>query len=726
MTSQPMDERRLLAILREEEADASTYYQSDLAQAQTEAMERYFGEPYGNEIEGHPAVVSQDVADTINWMMPALMRMFLTDDLIAVESPNNAANDQEQEIADYLQHVFRRDNDGDSVLHDFLFDGLLTRVGVVHVGYEEPHAQTPKIYQKVTGARVEEFIKSPEYEILEAEENEPDEFGVITYDVKTQRTPACGRILVESVAPEEFAIATRSKSIDDADYVRRKQEVYTADLARMFPDSADELAAVSGAAIDDQVDDLDSDARRQTRFEDENIEFDSTETGPERSKSDLLTEWVRIDYDGDGIVELRQIKRVGNTILENVQVDKCGLIEWSPIRISHRAIGQSVADQILELTKIRTDLMRFLLLNLEQTLSPRTFVGGGQDEDVIDQLLDRSVGDVIQITGSPRDVVFESVTPDVSGAIYPALQYTDQRTEQASGVMRHAQGHRDQGVTDTAAGIRQLSAAANSRIELIGRWAAKGVERIFQHILEQVASYQDQPRIIRVNGKPLEINPQAWAEDLTVKIHVGVAAETREERLQKLSMIASKQEQIYQYLGSGNPVVGLSEYVQTLQDIAREGGFKNPERFFKSIPPGMDEQLAQQQQDPKTAEAAAKMQLEQQKAMADAELAQAKLQFETQARAMEMQFKENMAARQAETDQALQQMKLQNDLALQQAKLASEREIAELRLQSEREIAELRMMQERELAEQRASDEMSLAAMNGSADGFRPGGELHK
>jgi len=93
-----MDERRLLAILREEEADASTYYQSDLAQAQTEAMERYFGEPYGNEIEGHPAVVSQDVADTINWMMPALMRMFLADDLIAVESPNDAANDQEQEI----------------------------------------------------------------------------------------------------------------------------------------------------------------------------------------------------------------------------------------------------------------------------------------------------------------------------------------------------------------------------------------------------------------------------------------------------------------------------------------------------------------------------------------------------------------------------------------------------------------------------------------------------
>lgn len=737
MKSEPMDEQRLLAILKEEEADASSYYQSELAEVQVEAWERYFGEKYGNEVEGHPQVVSQDVEDTVNWIIPHLMRLFLAnEDLLLVEDEKSDNIEMEQQIADYLEHIFYKDNAGDEIIHDFIQDGLVGRIGLVSVAYEEPKAEPPKIYENVLGNRVEEWSKSPEHEILEAEENEPDAYGMTTFNVKVQKTPAVGKFVVESVPPEEFGIATRSKSIDTASYVRRKQEVYLADLISMFPDAADELDPTGATSISDDVDDLDSDERRQTRFQNENYDHDDQGNTAERKKVDLITEWIRIDYDGDGTVELRQVKRVGNTILENEQVDKCDLVEWSPIRIAHRAIGRSVAEQIFELAKIRTDLMRYLLLNLEQTLSPRTFVGGGQEPDVIDQLLDRTVGDVIEVNGDPNIVIRETVTPDVTPSIYPALQYTDQRAEQSSGVMRHAQGHRDQGVTDTASGIRNLQSAANARIELIGRWAAKGVEKIFERLFELVAHHQNQPRIIRLQGKPMQIDPRGWSEDMTVSLHVGIAAETREEKLNKLMLISQKQEQILQTAGPGNPMVGTREYANTLQDITREGGFRNPERYFMVPPEGYDEQKAKEiaqggEQDPKQAEAQEKARIR------EAEVAHANQMREAEfAHKRQMEEFDKLAAQRvkeaqinADLELAETQERIRERIKL--VEIESNKEIQQLRIYHEDELARERLEREMQLAEQRQEDQKLLAERNIAAktkgtNGFRPGGDLSK
>ncbi len=732
----PMDERRLVSILKQEEADASSYYTSELAHKQSEFLDRYQGKPYGDEVEGMPKVVSQDVEDTVNSVMPHIMRMFLNpEDLISVEDDLANNIELEKQASRYLEHVFFKENDGKTALHDFVFDGLLQRIGIMSVCYEPPQKQPPKEYHGIAAERAQQFEQSPEYEVLEATANEPDELGVQTYDIKVQKTPRVGNFICEPVPPEEFAIANRSKSIEKADYHRRKQEVFLSDVMQLFPEKAEDLRSQVGIAADDENSDLDSDERRQSRFDDENFTEGDYSNLEERRKVDLITEWIRVDFDGDGAVELRQVKRVGGIVLENFEVTRSQLIEWSPIRVSHRAIGRSITDQIEELTKIKTHLMRFGIRNLEQVLSPRTFIRTN-DPEVIDQMLDRDVGDVIKVDGDPRNVVHESVTPDVSPAVLTALQYYDQRVEQASGVMRHAQGNRDEGITDTADGIRRLQRAANARIELIGLWAQDGVERIFRTLLDDIVSHQDQPKMIRVSGKPMQIDPRGWGEDMTVTVNAGKAAETAEDTLQKLMIVSEKQEQIMQFSGPGNPIVGTEQYAQCLQDIVREGGFKTPERYFMQPPKGYDQQKAQElqenpQEDPKAQEAKARMQLEQMKAQQQAQLDKQKLDFEQQAAAREMQFKEQLAARDAQTQQTLQEMKLQSDMQLQDAKLNNEREIALLRIESEREIAMIRMEQERELAEQKAEDQKeiarsAMAARANGSSGYRPGGDLSK
>ena len=718
-TPEPMDKDTLLGILRDEEHSASAYYESELAAIQTDAMERYFAEPYGDETTGRSQVISHDTEDVVNSIMPHLMRLLLTDDLLTVEDGVRGDIKIEKQAEEYLKHIMFKDNDGEGILHDFIFDGVLQRCGVVKISYEDPEPEVPQIYEGLSPEQVQQMQQDGEHKILEEEQGENDVFSI-----KVQKTPRMGKIVIEAIAPEEFGIATRSKSIEEARYHRIKQETYVADLKRQFPESADELDARDGTTAHDSIDDIDADPRNYVRHEEENYDYGEDGVKVEqRERVDLLTEWIRIDFDGDGIVELRQVKRVGNTILENLAVNRSELVMWSPIRVAHRAIGRSVADQVADLQKVRSQLMRHLLDGLSQSLLPRTFVNAqmlGPDESVLDQMLDRDIGDHILVQGDAREAVYESVTPDVSQSVYAALEYTDQRTEQASGIMRHAQGHRAEAITDTAAGIKTLQTAANARIELIGRWAIKGVEGLFQRVLLLVVEHQDQPRMIRVNGEPSQIDPRAWSEDMTVTVHVGIAAESREEKLSKLLTISQKQEQIILQAGMGNPLCGLKEYQNTLHDLTKTAGFRDPGRYFKEIPEGF-QPPQQQQQDPKAMEAQAKIQLEQQKAQADVQLETQKIDFEQAAQAKKLQ-----------TDEAIEARKLENERVLQEARLQSEREIAEMRIASEAAIAQQRMEFEQMMAERSARLDEKVARSNvaikaRSANGQnRPGGRLDK
>jgi len=740
MTAQPMDDRDLLSILKQEEVDASSYYSSELAHKQADAMDRYNAELYGDEVEGRSKFVSQDLENTVQTIMPHIMRLFMQDDeLLTVDDDVNDITEIEQHVKSYLLHIFFKDNPGETICHDFVWDGLVQRIGIVRVAVEDPKPQPPKEYHGLTPDQAMRFVEDPEFEIIEQTNNEG------SFDLKVKRTPKAKQFVIEAVAPEEFAITTRSKSIDEAGYHRLKQEVYIADLAREFPDSAGELDPTGAHATDDQQDDLDSDPRKQARFDSENYDTNGGQSHEQQRRTvDLLTEWIRIDFDGDGVVELRQVKRVGNTILENIIVEHSELVEWSPSRIPHKAIGRSVADQICELQKAATVVTRTYFDGLGQSLMPRTVVNQQQlaDPSVLDQIIDRDIGDTIPINGDARSAIAEMPTPDVSQSALAALEHLDQQLEQASGVMRAAQGQNADAVTETADGIRRLQAAANGRIELIGRWAAKGVERIFQRLLKLVVQYQDQPRIIKINGQPMPIDPSTWSEEMTVSVHVGVAGETREEKAQKLSITIAKQEQIMIELSKlgiqpdANPVANLHQYTNALHDLQKCYGMKDADRYFTALPPQFSLGLPPpgQQQDPKALEAQARVLLEQQKAQAQAQLQAQKQQFDQQASSRELEFKEALAAREAETQEQLQSMKLESERQIAQLRITSEQEIARERMAMENQLAYDRMAMEQTLARIKHDDAQEIARSNvamksNGSNGIsknRPGGDLSK
>ena len=730
-----MDEQELLAILRDEEKDSTSYYDSELAAKQAEAMKRYNGEPYGNELPNRSSVVTRDVADTVHWVMPHLMRTFAeSEELIAVDDPGLDDGDQTlRDATDYLRHVFFEDNDGEIVLHDFAFDGLLQRVGVIRAQWEDAEEKPPETIEGVGAQQVLAYVSDPTYEVLRADQAQSDS-GEPTFSLEVQKKPGVGRVMIEAIPPEEFRISRRAKSIERADYHAWRSQVFLGDIIADHPEKRRALDP-DGFAWKDSAANADdaSDERKYHRFPDEP---EVTSSGPRtqeayRKKVWRLIEYIRVDYDGDGIVELRRVKRVGDVVLENDAVDDSEFVAWSPIRVSHRAIGDSLAETLADLQKIRTYLTRSALDSLALSLKPTTILNEhaiAENGDTLARLADHDIGGVVTVNGNPKDVLYDRLYPSVAAEALQAIEYFDRRSEEASGVNRHAQGIQPEAITQTKGGIELLQAAANARVEQVARWLAIGLEEVFEKILKLLAAHQDQPRMIKVNGRRIEIDPRRWSDEMTVSVHVGMAAESRDKRLVNLNLLAQKQEAIMMQAGPSNPLVGPAEYRNTLANLTRAMGFKDAKQFFKELPENYEPPPPGP--DAKTAEVQGKLQLQ-----------QAEMQGKQKMQDKEFEHKQEMAQAQAMIDAKANAQREETEKANAAAKIANEFKIAEMRMIMEERIAMTRMDREMQMAKWKAELDAETAKEvakikgptgangSGSSDSgvggsYRPGGKL--
>jgi hypothetical protein len=691
LTDKPekLTEEDLVRILRQEEADAAAYHDSELAKAQEDGLKRYFGEPYGTEKEGRSKVVTRDIADDVHAIMPDLMRCFASaEDLVSVK-PTNPDEDKPYQIgadpqtgqpilskktkadivAAYLTHVFFEDNNGLQNVHDFAFDGLVQRVGVMQVSFQPPELKPPQTVEGVGLEQLARYMADPEYEILEQSEEQGPQGPVFT--LRVRRTPQTGRVYIAAVPPEEFAVDKLARTICDAKYHRRKTTRYLAELKREYPEKAYELDELKNSVSSDSS--LWDDGRKSSRYPDDSIDPEPRYGTQGRREVILHHEFIRIDYDGDGIVELRQIKRVGNVILENIEVDASDYVLWSPYRVAHRAIGLGVPDLMDDIQRIRTEITRSYLDSLSGTLAPRTYVNmQALEQDGVDAVVDNEPSAVVPVRGDPRAAVLESIPPDVSGPALSALEYFDQRGQEASGVTQHSQGMDPAALNKTATGIDLLQAAGKTRVEMIARWLGLALEDVFKRALQLLVAHQDKPRQVKLFGEWCEVDPRTWSDEMAVCINIGSAGVSRHQRIANLMAITNIQKEVLLNMGTANPLVSLQHLRNSVAAVTQAMGFRDPSLFFGEVP---EDYAPEPQPDPKVIEAQMKNQLETAKAQHDAQLAQQKMQF---------------------------------DQRMQEQKIAAEREIAAFRAQSEQQIAQIRIAMEERIALMRMDMEMRL------------------
>jgi hypothetical protein len=660
-----MDENKLKAIIDSEIWSSLGYIQTETTGERQQALEYYLRRPYGNEVEGKSQVVTGEVAEVVDGALPQLMRIFTSSDNVVEFEPVREGDEPlAKQATTYVNHVFYKDNDGFSVMHNWFKDALLQKVGVVKVYWDNETNITRESYKGLTEDELLLIMQDEEVEIISIDtkenidENLNPRSPVPTHDVKVRKTIRNGTVRVENVPPEEFLISKRARNIQDSPFCAHRKLITRSELIAM----GFEPKIVEGLPTGDALEFSPERIARYTRGEQPT---DMMSQDHSMQLCEVYECYIRVDYNDDGVAELRKITYCGTTILADEDCDYIPFHSICPLPIPHKFYGQSLADRAMDLQLIKSTVTRQMLDNLYLTNNYR--VGAVEGQVNLDDLLTSTAGGVVRLK-NPTALVPLTVQSS-AGQSFPMLEYLDSVQAKRTGVSDTQQGLDPNLLQNTTAtAVATMSSAANGKLELIARiFAETGVKSLFQSVFRLICKYQKQQRTLRITGQYVSFNPREWSEQYSVSINVGLGNGSRTDQLATLQMILSKQEQIIQGYGLSNPVVDIKQYRDTLARMIHMAGFKDASSFLKDITPEQNAQLSQPQEPQPDSNVQATQilaQVEREKAQLRAQTESAKLELERQ---------------QMELDNARQQLELQ----MKEAKLQSDAQAQAQKSQSD-------------------------------------------
>jgi len=670
-----MDINKLKSIIESEIDDSIGYVETDTVAERQEALEYYLREPYGNEVEGKSQIVTGEVAEVVDGALPQLIRVFTsTDGVVEFQPVNDGDEPFAQQATEYCNWVFYRDNDGFLILHNWFKDALLQKTGIVKAYWDEKIDVNKETYEDLSDDDLMMLMQDEDLEVVaqetEEEINEVTDpmtgqvFQNITreHKVKVKRTKKDGRVVVENVPPEEFLISKRARTIQDSPFVAHRRMMTRSELIAMGFKKDIVETLQSGDTLEFSPDRI----ARYSRGEQPNSMGSQDES---MEVVEVYECYIKVDYNNDGIAELRRVVYASNEVLEDMECDYIPFHSLCPIPIPHKFYGQSLADRALDLQLIKSTVLRQMLDNLYLTNNYR--VGAVEGQVNLDDLLTSTAGGVVRMK-NPNAIVPLTVQPTTSGS-FPMLEYLDGVQARRTGVSDSQNGI-DPNILQnvTAAAVSAMSQSSAGKLELIARiFAETGVKSLFKGILHLLCKYQDKERLVRINGKFVPFNPREWNDQYNVSINVGLGTGTRQEQLTTMQMILQKQEQIIQQYGLSNPLVNLMQYRNTLAKFINMAGFKDAAQFMNEITPEQNEALSQPQPeklDPNTEAAKVLAEVEREKAVIRAQTEAAKLELEREQmqldnarKALELQQQELKQ----NTELALKQLKIETDAANQ-------------------------------------------------------------
>ena len=579
-----MTEDELVAHLNNEIESSTGNFNTELSAQREENMEYYLGEKFGNEIDGRSEIVTTDVRDTIEYIMPSLMRIFTTHNNIAEFEPQGPEDvEMAQQATDYVNYVFNKQNNGFKVLYDAFKDALISKTGIIKHFWEEREEIKTDTYENLTEVEYQSVLANDEMEIIELSKNiqekaQTDDFGtlispeVASYDLKVKCTKKYGQVKVISVPPEEFLVSRRASSLENASFVCHRVKKSVSDLI---------LEGYPKSLVDDiptyTQNNAEYNEERQARYS-----YDEDSTPADEGKGPSRKVWIDecysyIDYNNDGIAELRKITLGGHTILDNVEIDSIPFSTICPLPIPHKFHGMSVADTVKDIQLIKSTIVRNILDNMYLTNNARYAVLAGQVE--LDDLLSSRPGGIVRMR-SPNAVT-PLPTPQMSGDAFRMVQYLDQVREERSGVSKMTQGLNPDVLNShvTTGAVAAVTESSMQRIELIARiFAETGIKDLFRNIYQLIQRYEDRKKVFYLNNKFVPIDVSRWRDNLNCIINVGVGSGSQQTKMQTMSGIMTIIQGLIQN-GGMNTMVTPQNIYNAVSEFITQSGYKNPDMF---------------------------------------------------------------------------------------------------------------------------------------------------
>ena len=687
-----MDDTALLDLLNAKESSAGAYVNGELRSSRETSLREYHREPYGTEMENWSTIVASDVSDTVEWILPALLKTFSsTDKAVSFEPTRQEDVSGAEQATDTCNYVFFKQNNGFLTLYTAFKDALIIGNSATMWRKETVETVSSVPFKNASEEMLAMLLQEPDTEIQEAKpdvvinpQTQQPEMDLMTgqpvqgYSGRLKKTEKKTVIRVESFSPQDLIVERdwTSPILADCPYVARMMKVTMTDIAAMgLKCDASDLRASDTTEYNGDNDLFES-------------EFDEALDDNDTDDDSMAEGWLRIEFvladkDGDGIAERLCVYRLKHKLLKVEVTSHVPIATFSPILNTHRWDGMSMAEAVSDLQKLHTELLRQTLNNLYLTNNPRTKVltdANWSPLANIDDLLDSRPGGVIR----QRDVnaITEQVTPFAAGASMPMLDYVKQMREDRTGVSRTSQGMNPDSLNNTATGRQIDQTAAMQRIELIARIAAETLLKpIFQGILKLLTDGGMEKLAFRLRNEFVEYDPNEWRDSYDMTVNVGLGTGDTQQKAAQLMNIYQMQTAAMQF-GLATP----KHLYHTASKTIENAGFKDVDNFIqdpsKQPPqpqqPPIEIQIAQMKSQADAQKFQAESQNDIQKFQAETQMAREIEQIKAEAKLQETRAQLELQASNDQRDAEREMMKAQYTAQMEQQKIELEKWKAEL------------------------------------------------
>ena len=578
-------EKDILAVVSREIHNASGFIGGELVSRRKKSLEYYLGMPLGNEQEGRSQVVSNDVLDTVESLMPSLMRIFTAgDNVFSCEGVGPEDDEMARQCSDYLNHIFYKDNNGFLALYSAFKDALIQKNGILKVYWDDSAKTEREEYTRLDDDEFNDLVANPEVKVSnhsEYEEPITDDQGkeldkVTLHDVVIHRTKLYGQVKIEPVPPEEFLIARRSRDINSSNFVCHRTTKSKSELIEMGYD----------ADVVDGLPSGDTDFFTEDKFvRHQNVDFSHGSTEGDKSTMDVLIYecYIKMDINEDGIAELVKVTAAGTAagkILDITEVDSFPFVSMTPVIMPHRFHGRSISELVEDIQLIKSTVMRQMLDNMYLTNNNRVAVQDGQVS--MDDLLTNRPGGIVRTKQPPQNVMMPIPAQPITDQATTMLGYLDSVKETRTGITRQSQGLDANTLNKTATGQNQILTQSQMRMELIARiFAETGVKDLALKMFELTCKYQNKEKIVRIRGKYIPMRPYEWKDRVNITVQVGLGTGSKEQQLILLNAILERQMQaINLQQNVHGPMVNLRNVYNSLKKLIENAGLNGIEPYF--------------------------------------------------------------------------------------------------------------------------------------------------
>lgn len=587
-----------------------------LSRQRSISIDAYAGKMLDAAPDGRSQVNDRAVFETIQWIMPSMMRIFAGGENVVEFDPTGPEDEEvaEQE-SDYLNYVVTQKSNWELTVREWCQDALLTKNAYCLVDMEEKLIPETEKYEGQTQEQVALLLEDDLEIVGQKQFDDPDDPGALIdpatgepidpndqatmvgalaiyeaagqepeierkqlFDIEVKRVEAKSRLRLEVLPPERTRVAedTKDFTLEDCDYFEYWDLMTISDLRKLGFDVPDDIGDMG-------IDETEEDASRdEPLFEDSEVD----NKGAMRQVT-VRTIWIRHDYDEDGIAELQRVILVGREILDREEASRIPVACIVPYINTHRHMGFSITDLVIDIQRIKTKMLRGGLDALEFALNPGHAIS---NKVTLDDMLVSRPGRLVRLKGNAipgEGHVMPLPTENTFPFALQGLQHMDTVVESRVGVTRQFVGI-DAFASNDHDRIGQLSTMASQRVEDIARLFGTGFKRLFSLAHELIIKSGHKEEAIKLRGQWVNIDPTQWRTGRDMRVVAPFAAGNKDSLLQRLLVIGNIHEKA---LAAGLPIVDandayeLSKMIADAADVPATKVFTDPSTVEPPPPP---------------------------------------------------------------------------------------------------------------------------------------------